>query len=91
MEPLHTTAAQALRVLLDAQPTTAAKVAFVWTMAAGPALARATETEWRDDGVLIVRARTDAWRRELRRARPVLTARVKEMSGAGVVKQIVIE
>jgi predicted nucleic acid-binding Zn ribbon protein len=41
--------------------------------------------------VLIVRARTDAWRRELRRARPVLTARVKEMSGAGVVKQIVIE
>ena len=91
MESLGTTAGHALRILLDSQPTSAAKVAFVWNMAAGPTLARATETEWRDEGVLVVRARSDAWRRELRRARPILTARVRELIGAGIVKHIVIE
>jgi len=91
MESLHSTAAQALRVLLNSQPTTAAKVAFVWNMAAGPALARATDTEWRDEAVLVVRARTDAWRRELRRARPMLTTRVNELIGPGIVKKIVFE
>ena len=80
-----------MRVLLDGQPTTAAKVAFVWNMAAGPALARATRTEWRDDGVLVVRAKTEPWLRELRRARPVLTERVHQLIGAGVVRKIVIE
>jgi predicted nucleic acid-binding Zn ribbon protein len=90
MESLHSTATHALRALLDAQPATPAKVAFAWRMVAGAALARAGDPEWRE-GVLVVRARTDAWRRELRRAKPVLTARLQELVGADVVKKIVIE
>lgn len=90
MDSLQSTATHALRALLDGQPTTPAKVAFAWRMAAGPALAKDTEPEWRDS-VLVVRARTDAWRRELRRARPVLTARVQALVGPDVVKKIVIE
>jgi predicted nucleic acid-binding Zn ribbon protein len=90
MESLDRTANQALRALLDSQPNTTAKVAFAWRMAAGAALARAGEPEWQN-GVLVVRARSDAWRRELRRARPVLTGRVQELVGADVVKSIVIE
>ena len=41
MEPINTTAVGALRTLLADQPTSAAKVAFAWQIAAGPALARA--------------------------------------------------
>jgi predicted nucleic acid-binding Zn ribbon protein len=41
---------------------------------------RATDVEWRE-GVLIVRARTPAWLKELRHARPILTARVRELVG----------
>jgi len=90
MEPLHTTATHALRHLLDGQPTSPAKVAFAWRMAAGPALARAADPEWRD-GVLVVRAHADAWRKELRHARPVLTTRLQELLGPDVIKKIVIE
>ena len=90
MESLNATATHALRTLLDGQPTSAAKMAFVWTMAAGPAFARATDVQWRDEGVLVVRAKTDAWRRELRRARPLLVARVRELTG-DVVKRFIVE
>jgi predicted nucleic acid-binding Zn ribbon protein len=90
MESLHATATHALRRLLDEQPTTPAKIVFAWRMAAGAALARGAEPEWRD-GVLVLRARTDAWRKELRHARPILTARVQELVGPDVVKKIVIE
>ena len=91
MDALETTAARALRVLLDSQPTTPAKVAFAWRMSAGPALGRATSVEWRPDGVLIVRASTPAWLKELRHNRPLLTARVRELVGPDVVKRMIIE
>jgi len=90
MDALHSTANHALRTLLAGQPTTPAKIAFAWRMAAGPALGRATDVEWRE-GVLIVRARTPAWLKELRHARPILTARVRELVGAEVIKKFVIE
>jgi predicted nucleic acid-binding Zn ribbon protein len=91
MQSLNSTATEALREILANQPTSSAKVTFAWRMAAGPALARATETRWRDDGVLAVRARTDAWKKELRRAQPLLLARVRELLGTTVIKKIVIE
>lgn len=91
MEPLSFTAKSALRHILDGQPATGAKVGFAWTMAAGPALARATEHEWRPGGVLVVRARTEAWLKELRRARPVLAERLADLLGPETIKQFVIE
>jgi len=90
MEALNSSAQQALRMLLEGQPTSSAKVAFAWRMVAGASLARAADPNW-TDGVLIVRAKTDAWRRELRHARPILTSRLQALVGADVVKKIVIE
>jgi len=91
LEALQSSATEALRRLLDSQPTTPAKVAFVWRMAAGPALAKAADAEWRDDGVLVLRAKTPAWLRELRHARPVLATRMADLLGVGVIKRMVIE
>ena len=61
MEPLSTTESAVLRRVLEAQPTTPAKIAFAWRMSAGPALGRATTIEWRD-GVVRVRADGEAWK-----------------------------
>jgi predicted nucleic acid-binding Zn ribbon protein len=88
MVPLSSTAAPVLRALLESQPTTAAKVTFAWTMAAGPALARGGTPVWSSDGTLYVRARTDAWRSELRRTKPQLLDRLSGLLGAGVVRRI---
>jgi predicted nucleic acid-binding Zn ribbon protein len=88
MEPLSSTAAPALRTLLNDQPTTSAKVTFAWTIAAGPALARATTPVWSSEGTLYLRARTDAWRGELRRSQHVLLARLKDLLGADVVRRL---
>jgi predicted nucleic acid-binding Zn ribbon protein len=91
MESLQSTQTRALRALLDQQPTTPAKMAFVWKMAAGPAMARATAVRWRDGGVLVVRASSPSWLREIRRARPLLVARMRELAGADAVSKLEIE
>jgi predicted nucleic acid-binding Zn ribbon protein len=88
MLPLRDTASRVVRDLLATQPTTAAKVGFAWRMAAGAALARATSVTWRDDGVLVVSTRSDAWQREAARARPVLLTRLTALLGPGVVRSI---
>ncbi len=88
MEPLSSTAAPALRALLTNQPVTSAKVLFVWKIVAGPALARAATPVWSSDGTLYLRARTDAWRQELRRSKPVLADRLNQLLGAGVVRRL---
>jgi hypothetical protein len=91
MEPLRTASTRALQTLLNDQPVTAAKVAFAWQIAAGPAMARATTTAWAGDGVLRVRARDAAWQREASRARPIVVQRLEQLLGADVIKKIVIE
>jgi predicted nucleic acid-binding Zn ribbon protein len=74
--------------ILKGQPTSPAKVAFAWRLAAGPVLSRATRARWTDDGTLHVTAAEPAWRREARRARPALTARLDALLGSGVVRRI---
>ncbi len=92
LDALFSSATEALRRVLESQPTTPAKITFVWRMAAGPALAKAVDIDWRDDdGVLLLRAKTPAWLKELRHARPVLNARIVELLGPGIVKRLVIE
>jgi hypothetical protein len=90
MTKLDRTSIAALRLLLDAQPTTGAKVAFAWTIAAGPSLARASTISWSETGTLHVRPRTDAWRREIVRARPVITQRVAALLGPDVIRRIAV-
>lgn len=91
MERLQTTSTLALQQILDGQPLSRAKVAFAWKIAAGPALARAASPELREDGTLVLRARTAAWLKELRHARPILRERLQGLLGATTVKQIAIE
>jgi hypothetical protein len=87
MERLDATAARAMRMLLDAQPLDEAKVRFAWTVAAGPALARATTVAW-TDGVLSVRAKSEAWRLEVRRGRAVILQRISQLVGEAAVRRI---
>ena len=88
MERLDRTSTRALQMLLSEQATTEAKVIFVWTIAAGPALARASRATWSaDDGTLHISARTAQWQSEIRRARPVIAARFTELLGIDVVKR----
>ena len=89
VERLDRTAVRAVRQLIADQPLTDKKVAFAWTLAAGPTLARASHVSW-SDGVLRVEASTETWRRELARARPVLIKRIEELLGAGVVRTITV-
>jgi hypothetical protein len=91
MLPLRTASTRALQSLLNDQPVTAAKVVFAWQIAAGPAMSRATSPVWSEDGVLRVRARDAAWRREVARARPMIAQRVGQLLGPDVVRKIVIE
>ena len=55
MQSLQQTSMTVVRRLLSEQPTTAAKIAFAWQVAAGAALARNGSPEWRNDGTLRVR------------------------------------
>jgi hypothetical protein len=87
---LHQTSMIVVRRLLSEQPTTPAKVAFAWQVAAGAALARNGSPEWRNDGTLRVRARSAAWHRELTLSRGVILERMAEILGRGVVTRIVI-
>ncbi len=91
MESIGHTGARTLGSLLAGQPTTDAKVAFAWQIAAGPALSRAATLSWSSDGTLRVRATSAAWRQEIRRARPMITERLGHLLGQGVVKRMVIE
>jgi len=91
MESLNNAAADVLRRMLASQPTTPAKVAFAWRMAAGSALGRAGDPTFREDGVLIVQTSSDAWRREMLRATPMLLSRVRELVGGDVVRKLVIK
>jgi hypothetical protein len=91
METVQSTALRALAMMIEAQPTSAAKVAFAWRIAAGPALGRATKVAWTGCGTLHVRAATPAWQQEARRARPIIRQRLDQLLGANVVGNIEIE
>ena len=91
MKRLDQTAVSALKTMLETQPTTDAKVSFAWTIAAGPTLARAATVSWSEGGTLRVVARTEAWRQELSRARPLIARRVADLVGQDVVRRITIE
>jgi hypothetical protein len=81
MKRLDQTAVSALKTMLDTQPTTEAKVSFAWTIAAGPALARAATVSWSETGTLHVMAR----------ARPLIARRVADLVGQDVVRRIAID
>jgi predicted nucleic acid-binding Zn ribbon protein len=89
VERLDIMAPRALRLALAQQPTTSGKVLFAWSICAGSALARSATASWRD-GVLSLDAKSETWRRELVRARPLLLKRLEALLGPDVVRSLQI-
>jgi hypothetical protein len=62
---------------------------FAWQIAAGPSLARAASAE-ATDGTLTVKAKSDAWAREIQVARPMILERMGHLLGPGVITKITV-
>ena len=69
-----------LAEIVRRQPASRERTVFAWSVAVGPALARATTVELRD-GVLRVTAKDPRWTRELERASATILARLQVMLG----------
>lgn len=85
MLPVQGIAASVVAEIIRRQPPSPAKTTFAWSVAVGPALARATTVELRNHN-LIVMARDARWQRELERARDTILARVQLLLGKDLVK-----
>ena len=89
MLPVQNIATGVIAEVIRRQPLSPEKTTFVWSVAVGPALARATTVELRNHN-LIVSARDARWARELERARDTILARVQLLLGPDVVKGLFI-
>lgn len=88
MHGLGTLPALVLPALLARAPLTPEKVTFVWGLAVGAAMARAT-TASLADGVLAIHA--DAtWAREVERSRLLILGRVQQLLGRDVARSLTI-
>jgi len=90
MQALGTLPALVLPALLARAPLTPEKVAFVWGLAVGSAIARAT-TATLAATVLTVRTADPAWAREVERSRALILTRVQQLLGPTLVRSIAIE
>ena len=73
--------------VLRKAPLTPEKVAFAWRSAVGPAVDAVTSVEL-CDGVLRVRARDQAWTKEVQRSAALIQARLGSVLGVGIVRSI---
>lgn len=89
MLPVQAIATTVLADVIRRQPHSAARTAFAWTVAVGPALARVTTVELRNRN-LIVTARDAQWARELDRARGTILPRLQMLLGRETVKGLYI-
>jgi predicted nucleic acid-binding Zn ribbon protein len=85
--PVQNIAPGVLAEIVRRQPASRARTAFAWSVAVGPALARATTVELRD-GVLYVTPRDARWTREIFRARDTILVRLQALLGAGAVTDL---
>ena len=90
MIPVHELVPDALAAVLRRAPLSPEKVDFAWRMAVGPAIANATTVTLRD-GVLAVRTRDVAWRREVERAADTIRPRLNALLGQRVVRAIQVD
>jgi predicted nucleic acid-binding Zn ribbon protein len=87
VQSFQTFAPAVLAAAIRRQPASAARTAFAWSVAAGPALARAASVEARD-GVLWVTPKDTRWSREIERSSATLLARVQTLLGSDEVKSL---
>jgi predicted nucleic acid-binding Zn ribbon protein len=87
VQPLHTFSTSVLAEIIRRQPGSPAKTRFVWQLAVGPSLAKATTVDL-VDGVLVVRAGDSRWIREIDRARDIILARLQHLLGPNAVSRL---
>ena len=87
MLPLQNLASGVLADIIRRQPASRERTTFAWTVAVGPALARAAAVSL-DDDTLRVTPRDARWAREIERARPAILARMQALLGPDAVKDI---
>ena len=85
--PLQNIASGVVAEIIRRQPASKERTAFAWTVAVGPALARATTVEL-VDGVLLVSARDPQWAREINRARDTILPRLQLLLGEEALRGI---
>jgi predicted nucleic acid-binding Zn ribbon protein len=85
--PLQSFASGVLAEIIRRQPASRERTTFAWSVAVGPAIARATTVEL-VDGVLAVRARDQRWAQEIHRNRATVLARLQQLLGAGAVREL---
>ena len=78
-----------LAEMLRRQPASKERMAFAWSVAVGPALARATTVDL-TDGVVIVRARDQRWAQEIHRNRATVLDRLRDLLGKDTVRDLSI-
>jgi hypothetical protein len=72
-----------LAEIVRRQPPSAGRTAFAWTVAVGPALARAATVELHG-GILHVTPKDARWTREIDRARGTILSRLQALLGPDV-------
>ena len=87
MQAFQTFAPAVLAAAIRRQPPSAARTAFAWSVAAGPAMARAASVETRD-GVLTITTRDARWSREIERVSATILARVQALLGSDEVTSL---
>ena len=89
MQAFQSFAPAVLAEIIRRQPASKARTDFAWTVAVGPALARVTTVELRNNN-MIVCARDAQWARELERARDTILPRLQMLLGRDTVKGLYI-
>ena len=87
MLPLQSFATTVVADVIRRQPLSPAKITFAWTVAVGPAIARATSVDLRD-AVLHVTPKDPRWATEVERAAPTILKRVQVLLGADVITDL---
>jgi predicted nucleic acid-binding Zn ribbon protein len=85
--PVQSVANTVLAEIIRRQPASAERTQFVWTVAVGPALARATTVEM-DGHALVVRARDARWAREVKHAADIVLLRLQHLLGSDAIREI---
>ena len=89
MEAFQSFAPAVLAEIIRRQPPSKPRTDFAWAVAVGPALARVTTVEMRNNN-MIVCARDVQWARELERARDTILPRLQMLLGRDTVKGLYI-
>ena len=89
MVPLQSFATGVLGEVVRRQPPSAARTAFAWELAVGPALARSTNVALVEN-VLFVHTRSADWAREIQRAVPTILRRLQDLLGTAAVVRLEI-